>query len=158
MSLNMNRVYNPCRAVAPAPRSGCGENRNDCWSLKVFPLMAVLCDFTPERSPRGLHPPPPPGSHRFSFHPFARLTHLLLSLSRPPFSPLFQPHFTFIAPIFLNDPVSFFVLTHNRALYLSLVTRTVYLTSPTPASALTPLVFPRHLDLTSLWDGSLALQ
>lgn len=49
--------YNPCRVVAPAPRSGCGEYRNDYWSLKVFPLMAVLCDFAPERSP-GPAPPP----------------------------------------------------------------------------------------------------
>lgn len=56
MSISMTGVYNPCRVVAPAPASGCGEYRKDYRSLKVFPLTAVLCDFAPERSPG---PPPP---------------------------------------------------------------------------------------------------
>lgn len=98
-------------------------------------------------------PPGPPGSHRFCFQPFARLPHLLLPLSRPPFSLLFQPHFTFIAAVFCNDPG---LLLHHRALYLSLVTHAIYLTSPTPCVGPHAPCFSTSPGSPSLRDGSLA--
>lgn len=111
--------------------------------------MAVLCDFTLRPS---LEPPPPtpPSNRRSCFHLFARLSHLLFSLSLPPFSILFQLHFTFIASIFYHDPVSFFVLIHNRALYLSLVTCTIYLTYLTLVSPRKPFIF--HFTWISLFQ------
>lgn len=96
-------------------------------------------------------PPPRPNPPRQSLVLFPSICSPLSSpifpLSLPPFSILFQLHFTFIASIFYHDPVSFFVLIHNRALCLSLVTRTIYLTYLTLVSPRKPFIFSLHLDL-----------
>lgn len=100
MSISMNRVCNPCRVVAQAPASGCGEFRKDYRSLKVFALTAVLCDFVLERSP-GPFPPPPAVIGSVSNHLHASLIYYFS------FSPTCSPILPFIS-IFYNDLVSFF--------------------------------------------------
>lgn len=114
----MNRVYNPCRVVAQAPASGCGEYRKDDGSLEVFPLTAVLCDFALERSPGPFPPPAVIGS--VSIHLLASLIYYFLSPARCPHSPFyFSQSSPSLLPSFTMTRPRSFVLIHNRALYLS---------------------------------------
>lgn len=152
----MNRVCNPCRVVAQAPASGCGEYRKDYGSLEVFPLTAVLCDFALERSP-GPFPP-----LRQSSVLFPSICSPLSSTIFP--LPLTAPILPFISATahlhcfhLLRWPGLVLLFWFIIGLFISLlVTHTIYLTFLTPVSARKPFIFHFTWIPLSPSDGSLA--